>query len=399
MKDTTIILGAGVSQIPLIQAAKNRGLVVAVDMNSRAIGFQLTDYHVVASTHDSNQVLNALLDLTGRYSLNYVGILNRSNDIRTITAAKLAKHFKLPCHTVEAASIASDKHKTISFLAARGIPTPKQMSITDLSVGKITDSKFPLVIKPRVTKTGKSDIFVATGITSFREITENHGFECSSKFDEILELEEFIPGEDWLILTQFKGGSAKIYCVLQEYVLQTGGFSISGVGFGYLKRDQANNILDELVQRVGMAFGIDSGVAAIAVRGDIDAGRIVVIEIHLDIGGDLVFDKLLPATGNPNCIEEYVEPLLGGGYAEAQTQNEDAALIYLNEAALRKLDDLCEEEILGLGVLKYGSTAHVSNSINYVIIQNVSSKQRHELVEKIGVRKMGIDLVARRMGW
>lgn len=394
MKDTIIILGAGVSQIPLIKAAKTRGLVVAVDMNPGAIGFQLTDYKVIASTHDGDQVLNALLDLNGRYFLNYVGILNRSNGIPTITAAKLAKHFNLPCHTVEAASIASDKHKTISFLAARGIPTPKQMSVADLSA-----LKFPLVIKPRVTKTGKSDIFIATGITSFREITENHGFGCGSKFSEILELEEFIPGEDWLILTQFKGGSAKIYCVLQEYVIQSDGYSISGVGFGYLKSDQSNNNFGGLVQRVGMALGIDSGVAAIALRGDIDAGRIVVIEIHLDIGGDLVFDKLLPATGNANCIEEYVEPLLGGGCAEAQTENEDAALIYLNEAARRRLDDLCEEEKLGLGVLKFGSTAHVSNPINYAIIQNVSSKQRHELVEKIGVQKLGIDLVARRMGW
>ena len=61
MNDTLVCLGAGKSQVPVINAAKNLGYsVIAVDIDADAPGFNSADVAFNFSTHDPDSIINAL---------------------------------------------------------------------------------------------------------------------------------------------------------------------------------------------------------------------------------------------------------------------------------------------------------------------------------------------------
>ncbi|GAI54291.1 unnamed protein product, partial [marine sediment metagenome] len=108
--ETIICLGAGISQLPLIQAARHRGYsVIAIDRDPDAPGFSLADTKIMESTYNTAKVLNALHSLEKRHYFS--GLVARTSGPALKTAAAIAEEFHLPGLSREIVPLATEKSK------------------------------------------------------------------------------------------------------------------------------------------------------------------------------------------------------------------------------------------------------------------------------------------------
>ena len=157
-RDGTIIsIGAGVSQLPLIQAAQRLGRkVVAVDQDPEAPGFAWADLAIRESTHDTGAILAALREIQANY--NFVGVVARTTSAAALlTGVAVAQEFGLPGLTRDLVEIATEKAKLREFCQAHGLPVPPGRRVDSL----LQDDglpPFPVITKPDMTLAGKAGI-------------------------------------------------------------------------------------------------------------------------------------------------------------------------------------------------------------------------------------------------
>jgi biotin carboxylase len=133
-----LVLGAGPSQVGLLEAARARGLhVVAADRDPRAPGFAFADERAVVSTEDE-----AAVERLARVR-EVDGLISPGADWPVGVAARVAERLGLP-HPVDAAtaSLATSKPRQRERFAAHGVPQPAVLDPDD------RDLPFPVVVKP-----------------------------------------------------------------------------------------------------------------------------------------------------------------------------------------------------------------------------------------------------------
>ena len=90
-KEILICLGGGISQIPLIKAAKKKYHLIVVDRDKRCPGKKLTETFFNISTEDENKIILKLNNLNINKSL-IKGVINRSSGKAILTMAKIQKN-------------------------------------------------------------------------------------------------------------------------------------------------------------------------------------------------------------------------------------------------------------------------------------------------------------------
>jgi biotin carboxylase len=142
-------IGAGKNQVPLIQAAKARGLhVISVDQNSAAPGFKDSDIRILESTSQYRKILHAMSRVPYTHILKGVG--SRSFGGAVHSAAYLANKFRLIGNPPSSITLFSNKKKMKSLLEKNGLLVPKSLSLpSDKSKPKKGDTlPFPIIVKP-----------------------------------------------------------------------------------------------------------------------------------------------------------------------------------------------------------------------------------------------------------
>lgn len=87
-------IGAGENQIPLIRAAKARGLkVISVDTNPQAPGLVESDIRILESTHEYRKILHSMSKVPLPFKL--MGVGSRSYGKAVYTVSYLAEKLKL----------------------------------------------------------------------------------------------------------------------------------------------------------------------------------------------------------------------------------------------------------------------------------------------------------------
>ncbi|WP_411822458.1 ATP-grasp domain-containing protein [Leptospira sp. 'Mane'] len=145
-----ISIGAGKNQLPLILAAKERGLhVIGIDKNSTAVGFSHCDIRILESTKEYRKILHAMSRVPLTESLRGVG--TRSFGDATYSVSYLSEKFKLVGNTSASVSLFSNKKQIKSILEKKGILVPKNQT---LGLEKKKGAKkaelpfFPVIVKP-----------------------------------------------------------------------------------------------------------------------------------------------------------------------------------------------------------------------------------------------------------
>jgi biotin carboxylase len=170
MKESLIILGAGVMQGPAIRIAKELGLfTVALDGNTQAPCVSLADQFEQIDLKDKEKIeafARSLQSSSGR-----LGIMTAGTDF-SASVAWTAEKLGLPGIPYEAALNASDKSRMRSCFKKASVPSPDFVTITDAGAVDGVSLPFPLVIKP-VDNMGSRGCRRADSIEEFRKAAQD----------------------------------------------------------------------------------------------------------------------------------------------------------------------------------------------------------------------------------
>ncbi len=289
--DPIICLGAGISQLPLIQAVKHRGYsVVAIDRDSDAPGFSLADTKIIESTYDMEIVLDALHVLEKRH--HFCGLVARTSGPALKTAAAIAEEFHLPGLNREIVPLATEKSKLREFCESHDILMPKGQKISQL---KELDSNFPLplILKPDLPLIGKKDIRVVWKSSDLESAVQA---AIQSSGNGFAEVEEYIDGFDVACLFHIDKRNASIVCFWDELV----GFKKNGEIFAMgvsapsvVIRSQTEKKIRAIIESFALQLADINHLLILSFRVDM-SGNPYIIELHADLGGDLIAEELLP---------------------------------------------------------------------------------------------------------
>ena len=141
MTPRLLVLGAGPAQLGLLEAARARGLWVAVvDRDPSAPGFRFADRRCILSTEDEP----AIERLVGALGID--GIISPGTDWPVGVAARIAERAGLP-HPIssQTAVLATNKLRQRERLAEAGVPQPKSWVVGNGDEPPAVDG--PVVVK------------------------------------------------------------------------------------------------------------------------------------------------------------------------------------------------------------------------------------------------------------
>lgn len=313
MKDALICIAAGKSQIPIIMAAKSLGyIVIAVDMDPNAPGFSHVDGCVTHSTHDASGVIKALESLNHQISEKYrwVGVLNRSSGPPVVTVSKICEHFGIPGVPITSAQMLLNKDVMREACTKFSIPSPYYQLLNKHQIPILTADLYPVVIKPALSMIGKSGISI---VRSEEELSIAIEYASTCTINEKLILEKYIPGADYSFISFVESGEVHCICMLDEINLEDADGRVFGKGFkthAPSKNHNFEKMAGVISGNIVRSLNIIRSPFMVSFRSDLD-GNLFLMEVHLDMGGDLLIEKLFPSALKINFQELAVQMAVG----------------------------------------------------------------------------------------
>ena len=324
--DALICLAAGFSQKQLIKKAQSLGLkVVAIDKDPHAICAEISDEFICESTYDAVSIIDKLENLSHLY--NWKGILNRSAGLPVITASKIAFHFNLDGVPIETANAIVNKDILRGKCLEFGIPSPRYHAIDNLSELNRELVHFPIVMKPGLSLVGKSGITVLNKIDQVESAFE---YAKDNSINGKVIIEDYLSGSDFTLISFVSKGRLFPIIALDEIndesidgKIKSCGYKTHDPGLGKDFKLQAQKISQELIE----AFNIYSSPFMSCFRANED-GELKLIEIHLDLGGDLLIEQLFPNALNFDYSETAVKMATGQSHFNYDLTITPTAIFY-----------------------------------------------------------------------
>lgn len=303
-----VCLGAGPSQLVVILKLKQMGFkVIAVDRNQVAPGFNYCDERVVLSTYDSGPVVNKLKQLCKQYHL--VGVINRSSGPPVITAAEINKEFGFPGVPVPAAKAIIEKNLFLEACACQGLSVPRTSIIDSANDITIDEYSFPCVIKPALSLVGKKGVSI---INNTQDMEKSFLLSRDASYNGKVLIQEFVEGNDVILIGVVSKG--KLFPVLLiDEINNSVGHKVEGMAMVapsiYSGSNEEKHILD-IAKSIIELFKLENTAFMLSCR--CPAGYPKIIELHLDLGGDLIIDELIPkCTGGYDVLAYLINQILG----------------------------------------------------------------------------------------
>lgn len=213
---TFCVIGAGELQVPLIKAAKNLGLtVLATDQNPNAVGFEFSDYAIIADTLNPTETLEKIyLFIQNNGSIH--GIATAGTDA-SYTVAVVANALGLPGHSPEAAEKASNKALMRETFFKHNVPIPNFQKINNYDDALLFFEKIdkPCVVKP-INNMGARGASLVSDIEELKEAIQL-AQSCSRNVSDIL-IEEYIDAHELSIDALVHDGSVTITGVADRII-------------------------------------------------------------------------------------------------------------------------------------------------------------------------------------
>ncbi|HMV41118.1 MAG TPA: ATP-grasp domain-containing protein [Leptospiraceae bacterium] len=299
-----ISIGAGKNQLPLIHKAKQLGLkVIAVDQNKDAVGFKYSEIKILHSILDFRKIYATVLKLFLEEPIIGIGV--RSYGKAVLTASYLAEKFNLINTSLDILRPFYNKKTMKAFLGQNGIPVPTsyiwryQKDFYDL-VSKVS---YPCILKP-------VDNIAKLGIEIFdnKEELLNRLTQLKARNEKFL-LEEFINGKEITVLGFVQN---------QKFTLVSISDKITTDFPPYLelshqlpsKQEQHLGEVHLLCQSIVNLTNLDNSpfVAEFKIS---DNGKIYLIEVMPEIGGEYLADLLIPEFYQYDYFKNYIKMTLG----------------------------------------------------------------------------------------
>ena len=327
---TLLIIGAGPNQIPAIRLAKKRGFRVAVtDMDPQAIGFEIADYHGVASTRDADKTIAVAKEFHQKHGID--GVMTMASE-SAVTVARVAEALGLPGVAPKAAWLASHKVDRQRAFHKHSVPSPKfcEAKSAEEAIEGAKEIGFPVVVKPPdsagsrgVRKINNAEE-MADAVSEIRTISKDQRFL----------VEQFLTGTEHSIEGLVIGGevfwtgfSDRNYDkkeVYLPYFLEDGDTMPTSLSPEMLEK--AREAAKQAVHALGINFG--------PAKGDIliDAEGPKMIEMAARLSGDYFCYETIPLHNGTQLVPAVMDQALGLEVDRDQLKpkfNKGVALRYL----------------------------------------------------------------------
>jgi biotin carboxylase len=260
-KRGVIIIGAGLMQIPLIQAAKRMGLrTIVTDYNRRSPGFTMADIALEVSTRNID--FSVLIARRIADQIPVHGVLTVGTDAsRTVSAVAAA--LELPGIRYDVAERATNKVKMRQCLKEHGVPSPDFEYVWSREDARRAVNRLglPLVIKP-------ADNMGARGVRLLshkREIDDAFTAARRASVSGMLIIEEFMQGEELSIDALVWDGRIEITGIADRIINGSPYFIELGHTMPTIMPQKVQEEAVEVMKQGIRALGIDTGAA----KGDI----------------------------------------------------------------------------------------------------------------------------------
>jgi carbamoylphosphate synthase large subunit len=321
-----VCLAAGKSQMIVIRKAQELGFaVIAVDRNPQAIGFDLADERIVASTYEARPILEHLEKLSARYTLK--AVVNRSAGPPVITAAELSEQLGLPGISPNVARLVIDKGLLMERCRRADLPVPFGRTISEVDNINEPDFYFPCVIKPALSLLGKSGVRV---VSSYADLSESILEARYASFAGKVVVESFVPGYNVSLIGFVQSGKLVPLVLVDELNGADVASRVHGAGMAVPSRFQGRieeRFIIDTAKTIVKYLELDTTVCCMSFRCDF-GGSPTLIEIHLDMGGDLILDHLLPASTSFDFLAHFIEGLVGKYISVPMINVSPVAILY-----------------------------------------------------------------------
>ncbi len=298
-REYLISLGAGKSQIPLIKSAKNKGYyVITIDKNKKAPGKKYSEIFLNLSTHNFNNIKKKIKKL----NKNVIGVINRSSGYSVITAAKLQKFLCLKYSDPKKLNLILDKKKFVNHCLKFKIPVP-----LELKKKKSIYKKFPVVVKPAVSNFGKQGISIVKNKSYL-----DKSIKIAKKYskNKLYIIQQFVKGSDIVFMGVVKNKKVVELTFISE-INKIKKNLVTRNAFKNPVSNLSNNMkkkVFKITNKLIKIFNLDNTPINISFR--ISGIKLYLIEINLEISGELIHEKLIKfKKKNYNSFDWYLDNL------------------------------------------------------------------------------------------
>lgn len=181
-----LILVAGESNLPFIQAAKNLGLyVITCDNNASNPGHKLADKNLYIDVYDHKSIIEALKDE------NIDGVMSFVSSHGLNSAAIISDYYNLKGYTPNAIKTLNNKGLFRDFLSINNLNFPAYQCVQNLEEIDLDMLNYPVIIKP----TDKGGSQGVIKINNENELFLNFQVAKETSDSGTVIVEEFIEGE------------------------------------------------------------------------------------------------------------------------------------------------------------------------------------------------------------
>lgn len=322
-----MILGASILQVPAIEKAIDMGLeVIAVDMDSNALGFKIPDVKKeIISTIDIESVMSAAK------KHNIDAIMTLASDMPIMTVAKVSKKLGLVGVDLDTAIKATNKSKMRESLKSFGVPVPLFYKVDSLdkcikAVNKIKDKGYKCILKP-ADNSGSRGIVL---LPDFNEKTINiaYNYSKNNSRNKIVMVEEFMEGPEVSVETISVDGKCNIIQITDKITTGAPYFVEMGHSQPSQLPDSIKDKIKEITIAANKAIGIISGPSHTEIKITKNGPKIV--EIGARLGGDNITTHLTPLSTGVDMVESCIKIALG--------ETPDIRIKYDKASAIRYFD-------------------------------------------------------------
>ena len=331
------ILGASTLQIPMIRAAKERGLYVYVlDYDSAAAGIPLADEFLCISTIDSRAVLEA----ARKYKPDYV--MTSTSDMPVRTVAWVSEQLGMQCDiSYEDALCATDKNHMRRRMKECGVPIPKfyaAYSAEDF-IGKSRIFKDRFVAKPADNAASRGVVLVDTkrnpSVSYLRKIYDYvHSFSRGG----VVMVEEYMEGPEVSVETFTVNRETHIITITDKMVTDLPYF----VETGHTEGSRLPEIEQADIRRVALkavkAINVINGPCHVEIKATAKGAKLV--EIAARMGGDHITSDLVPLSMGVDMTACSLAAVIGDPVDLEPKRSQGAAIrfLYMQDAADTSVD-------------------------------------------------------------
>ncbi|MFQ5675939.1 MAG: hypothetical protein ACE5G1_08595 [bacterium] len=323
-----ICLGAGPSQVPVIRTAKQMGYdVVGIDRNLDAPGVRIVDEFLNISTYETDQVIRGLQTFKKHW---FAGVLARTSGPALHTAAAISEKFLLPGLTREIIPLATEKSSLREFCWRNRLPIASGVRVKFHSEinGQVVP---PVIVKPDLPLVGKKAVRV---LWDFADLAPAVADASRASGNGFVEVADYIEGFDGACLFWAHRGSADILTYWDELVAVRNDGRICGLGVSVpsvIESTGCQKEVERMVKDFCRHFQDVNALLILAFRID-RQGRPSIIELHADLGGDLIADELFPAADSRfDYFRLCVEIATASAGEITRPTFQPSAILYLNE--------------------------------------------------------------------